>query len=79
MENLTIKATPVLVKELEYAVTAGQYKNKSEAIFEAVNLLVRKHKLKKIRERIMKSGEGTESMPSLTDAVVKSHEEEDER
>ena len=79
MENLTIKATPVMLKELEYAVTAGQYKNKSEAIFEAVNLLVRKHKLKKIRERIMRSREGTESMPSLTEAVVNSHEEEDER
>lgn len=79
MENMTIKATPVLLKEPEYAVNEGHYKNKSEAIFEDVNLIVRKNKLKKVRERIMKSREGTESMPSLTELVVKSHEEEDER
>ncbi|PKP57293.1 MAG: hypothetical protein CVT89_04730 [Candidatus Altiarchaeales archaeon HGW-Altiarchaeales-2] len=79
MENITINATSVLARKLEYAVTEGHYKNKSAAILESINLLIRKHKLQKIRMRIMRSREGTENMPSLTEIIIKSHEEEDEK
>ncbi|ODS35187.1 MAG: hypothetical protein A7316_10745 [Candidatus Altiarchaeales archaeon WOR_SM1_86-2] len=79
METITVKTTPVLMDELENVVKKEHYKSKSDAINDAIRFLVKKHKMREIDRRIKRIREGTEDLPSLTEAVIKSHEEDDER
>ena len=66
-----------LLREVEELVKKGYVKTKREAFEKALQLLIRSHKSLELAKRIDRVRESTEEMPSLTKAVIESHEEED--
>jgi Arc/MetJ-type ribon-helix-helix transcriptional regulator len=74
---VNVKLDEKLVREIERLVKEGYVKTKKEAFERALRLLIRSRKALELAERINKVREGTETMPSVTEALVKSHEEED--
>ena len=64
MENVKVNINPVLMEGFNRVVKEEQYKSKSDAITDM---------------RFTSIIEGTENLPCLTEAVIQSPEEEDER
>lgn len=75
--QVNVKLDEKLVREIEKLVEEGYVKTKKEAFERALRLLIKSRKALELAERINKVREGTETMPSVTEALVKSHEEED--
>ncbi|HID17991.1 TPA: ribbon-helix-helix protein, CopG family [Candidatus Bathyarchaeota archaeon] len=75
--QVNVKLDEKLVREIERLVEEGYVKTKKEAFERALRLLIKSRKALELAERINKVREGTETMPSVTEALVKSHEEED--
>jgi Arc/MetJ family transcription regulator len=75
--QVNVKLDERLVREVEKLVEAGHVKTKKEAFERALKLLIRSHKAAELEERIDRLREGTEAMPSVTEAVIESHEEEE--
>ena len=73
-----MKLDEKLLGEVEELIEKGRVKTKKEAFEKALLLLIRKHKAKEWAERIDEIRKGTEEMPSATEAVRKSHEEEND-
>ncbi|HIE18144.1 TPA: hypothetical protein EYP75_00305 [Candidatus Bathyarchaeota archaeon] len=74
--NLKLEAS--LVKEIENLLKQGYFNSKTEAFTYALRLLIRAYKAKTLKERIDKIREGTEKLPSVTDAIIKAQKEEDQ-
>ena len=75
--QVNLKLDEELVKEVEKLVEQGHFNSKTEAFTRALLLLIRKYKAEEIRRRIENIREGTESLLSVTEAVIKAHEEEE--
>jgi len=75
--QLNVRTTPVLVNEVDKVVKKGYFRNRTEAVNEALRLLIRRYQLMKLEERMNKVSEKTRGLSSVTDAVVNSHVEED--
>jgi Arc/MetJ-type ribon-helix-helix transcriptional regulator len=76
--QVNLKLDEKIVKEMEKLVEEGHFKTKTEAFKEAVQLLLKSRRAADLARRIDEIREGTEMAPSVTKAVVKAHEEEDE-
>lgn len=76
--QVNLKLDEGIVREVEELVRKGYFSSKTEAFSKALQLLVRQYKAGEISRRFYEIRKGTEDMPSLTEAVVRSHEEEDE-
>ena len=66
------------VKEVERLVEKGYFNSKTEVFVKAVQLFFKSQKAKELARRIDEIREGTEEAASVSEAVVKAHEEEDE-
>jgi len=73
--QVNVKLDERLLREVEKLVESGYVKTKKEAFETALRLLIRSHKASELAARIDRIREGTETMPSVTEAVVESHEE----
>jgi len=78
MVQVNVKLDERLVREVEKLVEEGHVKTKKEAFELALQLLIRSHKAAKLEERIDRVRKGTEAIPSITEAVIESHEEEEQ-
>jgi len=76
--QVNLKLDEKTVKEVERLIEKGYFSSKTEAFVKALQLLIKSQKAGELAKRIDKIREGTEGAPSVTEAVVKSHEEEDE-
>jgi Arc/MetJ-type ribon-helix-helix transcriptional regulator len=76
--QVNLKLDEGIVKEVERLVEQGYFSSKTEAFMKALQLLLRAHKTEELVKRLEDVREETENMPSLTEAVIESHEEEDE-
>ena len=76
--QVNLKLDEKMIKEIESLVERGYFSSKTEAFVKALQLLIRSQKAEELAKRIDEIREGTESAPSVTEAVVKAHEEEDE-
>ncbi len=74
--QVNVKLDEKLLREVEKMVKEGHMKTKKEAFEIALLLLVKSYKGKELAKRIDKVREGTEKLPSVTEAAVESHEEE---
>jgi metal-responsive CopG/Arc/MetJ family transcriptional regulator len=74
---VNVKLDEKLLQEVERLMEKGYVKTKKEAFERALKLLIKSHKALELEEKIDRVREGTEAMPSVTDAVIKSHEEEE--
>jgi Arc/MetJ-type ribon-helix-helix transcriptional regulator len=76
--KVNLKLDEGIVKEVERLVEQGYFSNKTETFMKALQLLLRVYKNEEVVKRFNGVREETENMPSLTKAVIESHEEEDE-
>ncbi|MDP7264777.1 MAG: ribbon-helix-helix domain-containing protein [Candidatus Thermoplasmatota archaeon] len=75
--QVNIRTTPFLANELDHIVQDGYFRSRSEALNEAIRLLIRRYKLAKLESKLASVREGTENLPSVTEALLKAREEED--
>lgn len=75
---MNVRTTPFIIEEIDGIVKKGYFRNRTEAVNEALRFLIRRYKMAKTEKRIEKIREGTSALPSVTQAVVTSHGEEDE-
>ncbi len=75
--QVNLKLDEEVVREVERLVEQGFFSTKTEAFMKAIQLLLRTYKAVELIKRFDEVREGTEEMPSLTEAVIESHEEED--
>ena len=76
--QVNLKLDEKTVKEVERLVEKGYFNSKTEAFVRALQLLIKSQKAKELARRIDEIREGTEEAASVSEAVVKAHEEEDE-
>ena len=74
--NLKLEAS--LVREVEKLVEHGYFSSKTEAFTSALRLLIKLYKAEELRKRIDEIRNGTERLPSVTEAVIRAQEEEDQ-
>ncbi|KPV65448.1 MAG: hypothetical protein AOA65_0147 [Candidatus Bathyarchaeota archaeon BA1] len=77
--QVNVKLDEKLLREVEVLIKGGYFNTKTEAFMEALQLLIRSYKAGELARRIDRIREGTEKMPSVTEEVVKAHEEENEQ
>ena len=75
--QVNIRTTPFLAKELDLIVKEGYFRNRTEAVNEAIRLLIKRYELSKIKASIESIREDTEKYPELSDVVESMREEED--
>ena len=75
--QVNINTTPFIVEELDRMISENIFSSKSEAINEAIHLLIKKYRLSKIEKKIDSVRVDTENFRSVTEAVLSSREEED--
>lgn len=76
--QVNLKLDEKTVREVERLVEKGYFSSKTEAFIKALQLLIKSQKAEELAKRIDEIREGTEEAPSVTEAVVEAHEEEDE-
>jgi Arc/MetJ-type ribon-helix-helix transcriptional regulator len=76
--QVNLKLDEKIIREMERLVEQGYFKTKTQAFKEAIQLLLKSCRAAELARQIDEIREGTEAAPSVTKAVVKAHEEEDE-
>ena len=76
--QVNLKLDEKAIREVERLIEKGYFSSKTEAFMRALQLLIKSHKAGELAKRIDEIREGTEQAPSVTEAVVEAHEEEDE-
>ena len=76
--QVNVRLRKELVVEIDDLIRSGHFSSKTEAFSEAIKLLIKTYKGEILAQKIDRIREETESYLSPTEAVVSSHEEEDE-
>jgi Arc/MetJ-type ribon-helix-helix transcriptional regulator len=74
--QMNIRTTNYLLSEIDKTVSKGLFRSRSEAVNEAMRMLIRRYKLMKIEEQMVRIRAKTKGRTSLTKAIIESHEEE---
>jgi len=75
--QVNFKTTNVLAKQLQNTVDEGLYRSKTEAINEAIRLLLKRVQSMKVKQKILElASKTTGSKVELTKAIIRAHEEE---
>lgn len=75
--QVNIRTTPFLANELDHIVQDGYFRSRSEAMNEAIRLLIRRYKLAKLESKLASARDGTGNLPSVTEALLEARKEED--
>ena len=75
--QLNIRTSLAIMNELDAVVNQGLFRSRSEAVNEAIRLLIRRYKIMKIAERIDQIAREDLGEGCLTDALLESRYEED--
>ncbi len=76
--QLNVRTTPVLINELDSVVRKGYFRNRTEAVNEAIRLFIRRYRMMKLVDKMKNVKEGTEKLPSPARAIMESHEKEEQ-
>ena len=55
----------------------GYFRSRSEAMNEGIRMLIRRYKLAALESKLIEVKKGTDDLPSITDALIKTRKEED--
>ncbi|MEM1574309.1 MAG: hypothetical protein QW682_00015 [Nitrososphaerota archaeon] len=77
--QVNVKLDEKILKELEELLKKKYVKTKREAFEKALLLLIRSYKASEIIEKMNTIRESTEEKPSVTKALIESHEEENSK
>lgn len=75
--QVKISTASLLIDEIDKIVEEGYFQNRTEALNEAIRLLIKQYQLSKIKNRIETIREDTEKYPGLSGIVESIHSEED--
>ncbi len=75
--QVNISTASLLLDKIDQIVKEGYFQNRTEALNEAIRLLIKKYELVKIKTRIETIREDTEKYPELSRVVESMHLEED--
>jgi Arc/MetJ-type ribon-helix-helix transcriptional regulator len=73
--QVKISTASLLIDKIDAIVEEGYFQNRTEAINEAIRLLIKKNQLAKIKTRIETIREDTEKYPELSGIVESMHKE----
>ncbi len=71
--QVNIHTTPLLLNKIDQLVKEGYFQDRTEALNEAIRLLIKKYYLEKIKTRIETIREDTEKYPELSRIVESMH------
>jgi Arc/MetJ-type ribon-helix-helix transcriptional regulator len=74
---INVRTSPIIADELDRIVDTGFFRDRTEAVNEALKFLIRRYKATKIAEQIESLSKNVETDMSLTDALMSSRDEED--
>lgn len=77
--QVNVRLPKELVDEIDELVKGGRFPSKTDAFSEALRLLLKTYKGEELTRKMDRIREGTERYISPAEAVVSSHDEEDER
>ncbi len=75
--QVKISTASLLIDKIDAIVEEGYFQNRTEALNEAIRLLIKKYQLAKIKTRIETIREDTEKYPELSGIVESMHKEEE--
>lgn len=75
--QVNIRTTRFLATELDRIVKEGYFRSRSEAMNEAIRILIRRYQLAKLESKLAKAKKGTKDLPSVTEALLEARQEED--
>jgi metal-responsive CopG/Arc/MetJ family transcriptional regulator len=75
--QVNVKIDEKLAKQLDELVRSGYVRTKKEAFEKAIMMLLREQRATDLERRIAEIRRGTEKAPSVTEAAMRAHEEED--
>ena len=75
--QINARTSQILLDEIDTIVEKGLFRNRNEAINEALRMLVRRYKVMKVAAQIESMSLKDSTEKSLTEALLSSREEED--
>jgi len=75
--QLNVRTTPMLVQELDKVVGEGYFRNRTEAVNEALRLLVRRYHLMQLGQRMDGVAAGGVGKAGVTDSLLEARAEDD--
>ena len=75
--QLNVRTSPIIIDELDRIVDHGLFRNRTEAVNEAMRLLIRRYKVMNIAEKIESIAKKNLGVGSVTEALLASREEDD--
>lgn len=76
--QLNIRTSEEMIHALDQVIDQGLFRNRTEAVNEAIRMLIRRYKIMKIAERIDRIAEKNLGEGSLIEALFEIRNEEDE-
>jgi len=75
--QMNIRTSPVLLDEIDLIVKSGMFRNRTEAVNEALRLLIRRYRIMKVAEQITDLARSNELDKDLTKLLIESREEDE--
>ena len=75
--QMNVRTTNFLIGELDSIVQEGMFRSRSEAVNEAVRLLIRRYKLLRLEQKLNRVRKGTSRYANVTKLIETIHEEDD--
>ena len=72
--QINVRISPIIAAELDRIVGAGFFRDRTEAVNEALKFLIRRYKAMKIAEQIESLSKNVKTDMSLTDALMSSRD-----
>lgn len=76
--QLNIRTSPILLDEIDTIVNNGLFRNRTEAVNEAMRLLIRRYKVMRIVEKIEDLASQNMGTGSLSQALLDARKEDDD-
>lgn len=78
--QMNVRTTNYLLSEVDKIVSKGVFRSRSEAVNEAMRMLIRRYKLMRLEEQVAKIRAGAQGQGygNLTKAVEDAHEDEED-
>lgn len=75
--QMNIRTSPILLNEIDMIVETGMFRNRTEAVNEALRLLIRKYRIMKITDQIKEFAKKSKVDKDLTQILLEAREEDD--
>ena len=75
--QLNVRTTPVLMDEIDKVVNEGLFRNRTEAVNEALRLLVKRYRMIHLEQKMDRIAKENVGKKSVTESLFESRKEDD--